>query len=172
MTEVRARSRSCSGDSFVWPGRAEDGKRDALGDEGRRRGEPDGLTGRPPCEPWGENEVNAKLILPTGPSLFADDCEFMDALLPWRLCRLGGSSRSFWGTRTIVRRLVMERDEFRFTSLCVPHGSAAATDPLRADNLRGREFGPRTGLISGVERALMLNKCGWCGAARYVPMRI
>ena len=159
FTEERATFTSCSGLSLLWLGSAE-GKRVLLGDEGRNRGEPDGLDGRPEPPLWppdGVNEVNAKLSLPPGPSLLPDAFEFREALLPCRLCRLGGSSISGCGTRTIVRRLVREREGFMFTSLCSPQGSAAAIDPLRADSLRVRAWGPRTGLRSGVDTALILD---------------
>ena len=56
----------------------------------------------------------------------------------------------------MVRRLVRERAGFMFTSLWAPHGSAAATEPLRDDNLRGRARGLWTGLRSGVGGALIL----------------
>ena len=68
----------------------------------------------------------------------------------------------------MVSRLVRERDGFMFTSLCVPHGSAAATEPLRADSLRARDAGLSTGLRSGVDRALILAKCALCGVDRYL----
>lgn len=110
----------------------------------------------------GEKDVKAKLSLPPGPSLFPDAFEFNEALLPCRLCRLGGSSMSVCGTRTIVRRLVRDRAGFMLTSLCSPQGSAAATEPRRADSLRARAFGPRTGLSSGEVTALILG----CDAGR------
>lgn len=136
-----------------------------LGEDGRSLGEPEGLAGRPEGEPEGpvgEKDVKAKLSLPPGPSLFPDAFEFNEALLPCRLCRLGGSSMSVCGTRTIVRRLVRDRAGFMLTSLCSPQGSAAATEPRRADSLRARAFGPRTGLSSGEVTALILG----CDAGR------
>ena len=160
MTEERATSMSCSGESLLWLGSAE-GNRELLGDEGRKRGELDGLTGRPepaPCPPGGEKDENAKLSRPPGPwSLFPEAFELREALLPCRLCRRGGSSTSACGTRTMVSRLVSEREGFMLTSLCAPHGSAAATEPLRADSLRAPALELRTGLSSGVvDKALIL----------------
>lgn len=164
FTELRATSTICSGDNLLWLGN-EPEKRDALGDEGRSRGDVEGLAGRPggaPEDPVGEKDVNAKLSLPPGPSLFPEALEFNEALLPCRLCRLGGSSTSACGTRTMVSRLVSERAGFMFTSLCSPQGSTAATEPRLADSLRARAFGLRIGLSSGEVIALMVG----CSAGR------
>lgn len=119
FTEERAMSTICSGESLLWEG-SEDGKRELLGEEGRIRGEPEGLAGRPAGPPFcpPEKELKAKLSLPPGPpSPFPEDVELMEALLPCRLCRLEGSSTSVCGTRKIVRRLVRDRDGFMLTSL-------------------------------------------------------
>ena len=162
LTEVRARSTTWSGESLLWPGSA-DGKRDVLGDAGRIRGELglDGLAERPPgppaCDPGDENEVNAKLSLDPGvPSPLPEDVELMDALLPCDLCRRGGFSTSAWDTRTMVRRMVRERDGYMFTSLCAPYGPHAATDSRQANSLRTRVFELSTGPSSGVDSALIL----------------
>ena len=56
-----------------------------------------------------------------------------------------------------MSRLVRARAGFMFTSLWVPQGSDADTEPLREDTLRARVLGVRTGLRSGVEGALILS---------------
>ena len=85
LTEVRARSTTCSGVSLLWPGVPE--KREVVGDDGRRLGERDGLPGRTGPAPWGlggEKELKAKLMrppTPPAPSL-PEELELMEALLP------------------------------------------------------------------------------------------
>ena len=97
--------------------------------------------------------MKAKLSLPTGSPLL--DAEFIDALLPCRLCLFPSSGSTCGGTRTIVSLLEDERVGLRLTEACSPHGSAAVIDPRRAESRRGR-VGPSSGLSEGDCSALLM----------------
>lgn len=97
----------------------------------------------PLLDPEGPKDVNAKLSLAAGSPLL--EAEPMDALLPWRLCLRPSSSSVCGGTRTIVSLLDDDRVGLWLTKACSPHGSAAVTEPRRAESRLGRD-GPSTGL--------------------------
>ena len=143
LQEARASSTSRSGGSFSREGSVREEPRERFapppkpptppGDAGRSRGEPVGLARPPGAFEPGVKLVNAKLRRPIPSPLL--EVELREALLPWRLWSFPSGCSAAWGTRTIVSLLVEDLDGFRFTAECVPHGSAAETEPRRDESL-------------------------------------